>query len=106
MHSPGRLVALAVATWLVWCPMVFALPALSAPACHGPQEEAVDCCQPLAPAAAPVMVASSLATPPMLGAGAALVPPFVLRVTATPTRLAAPPAGWGRLYLSLSVFLN
>jgi hypothetical protein len=105
MRSIHWLAALAAVAWLIWCPVAFALPILSAPACHDTPEEAIDCCQPLVPAPAPAIEAASTAAPSPVD-GAELVALDVQHLLETPTPIAPPTAGWGRLYLSLSVLRN
>jgi hypothetical protein len=106
MRNFHRLAALAVVAWLVWCPVAFSLPAIAAPSCHGTHEETIDCCQPVVPSPTPTVDVSTVGTAVVPGDGGALAPPFAERIVAAATPLAPPAAGWGRLYLSLSVFLN
>ena len=108
MRTLIRLAVLAVTVWLVWCPVAFALPMLAAPSCHHSQQQpAMDCCQPAVPAPAPAMQDTAPASsflPP--GDVPSVAPTFATQVSAAPIPAAAPPAGWGRLCLSLSVLLN
>lgn len=106
MRSIHRLAAFATVAWLIWCPVAFALPVLSMPACHGTPREVMDCCQPLVPAPAPAIDAPASAAAPLPVDGEPLAAPFVQHLAETPTPIASPTAGWGRLYLSLSVFRN
>lgn len=106
MNRTVRLHVLALVAWLVWCPVAFAISTLlSAPPCHGPQQEAVDCCQPLDVSSAPMVTALPSSAAPLRDAELVLAQPALHRAESRPTSRAAPPAGWGRLYVSVSAFL-
>ena len=104
--SARSLFALAAVIWLVWCPVAFAVSTLSISPCHGEQHESMDCCQPLVPSSAPAPLAQlPVVTLALAGAVLAAAPSLPPRAEPTRTPLAPPPAGWGRVYASISVYL-